>query len=283
MSNPLVSVCIPVYNNANTVVETIESVFAQTYRNIELIIVEDASSDDSDSKIREVLSTNNSGIEVVFEHNDKNLGMAGNWNKCLNFCKGKYVKLLCADDKIAPSLIEREVEILEKYPNVVSVESDTAFVDVEGNIRGHYNRYRKSGVVSGKEVANKSLFYRDYFGAPLANTFRRDVATKCGGFNPEFNYIIDYEFLLKIGLDGDVYIIHEPLNFFCLRGNSNTASVFKGEEGRRYINEHRMLVQSVADKLGYSKFQVELSVLIRRIMSYLGQWYLRLHMLGAKK
>lgn len=283
MSKPLVSICIPVYNNANTVVETIESVFSQTYTNIELIIVDDASSDDSGDKIKELLSRTTSNIEVTFEHNNSNLGMAGNWNRCLNLCKGKYVKLLCADDKIAPSLIEREVEILEEYPNVVSVESDTAFVDVEGNIRGHYNRYRKSGVVSGKVVAKKSLFYRDYFGAPLANTFRREASVKCGGFNPDFNYIIDYEFLLKISLDGDVYIIHEPLNFFCLRGNSNTAAVFRGEEGKRYISEHRMLVQSVADKLGFTKFQVELSVLIRRLMSFLGQWYLRLHMLGAKK
>jgi len=283
MNNPLVSICIPVYNNANTVVETIKSVFAQTYRNIELILVEDASTDDSNDRIKEFLANSQSDIAVTFERNDANLGMAGNWNKCLSFCKGKYVKLLCADDRIAPTLIEREVEILEKYPNVISVESDTAFVDVEGNIRGHYNRYRKSGVVPGKTVAHKSLFYRDYFGAPLANTFRRDAIERCGGFNPDYHYIIDYEFLLKIGLDGDVYIIHEPLNFFCLRGNSNTASVFRGEEGKRYINEHRMLVQSVAEKLGYSKFQIELSVLIRRIMSFLGQWYLRLHMLGAKK
>ena len=90
---PLVSVCIPAYNNAEYIKDTIDSILNQTYQNIELVIVDDNSKDNTYELIQEI------GDErIKLYHNDKNLGMSGNWNRCLSLCTGKYAKLVCADD-----------------------------------------------------------------------------------------------------------------------------------------------------------------------------------------
>ena len=274
--NPLVSVAIPVYNNGATLKETVDSVLEQSYRPIELVITDDDSRDSSWDIISAIEEL--PGITLVRQRNDNNLGMSGNWNKALGLCTGKYIKLLCADDLIDKDLIKREVEILEQDPDILSVESDTAFVNSEGKVRGRYLRYKKKGKVSGKEIVRFSLFSRDYLGAPLANTFRADTKTRREGFDTGFKYILDYEFFARLAIEGDVYIIHEPLNFFRLRSGSNTSKVFKGEEGKAYIAEHRHLAEKAAPHLGLSKRDVERSVRIRKLMSFLGRIYLKLHM-----
>ena len=162
--NPLVSVAIPVYNNEDTIKATVDSVLCQTYRPIELVITDDASTDGSSKIISNIEKQD--GITIKAVTNDKNLGMSGNWNKALSLCTGKYIKLLCADDLIDKDLIRREAEILESHPEVLSVESDTAFVNSEGKVKGSYKRYKKDKRVSGREVVRYSLFHREQTPGP---------------------------------------------------------------------------------------------------------------------
>lgn len=300
---PLVTVCIPVYNNQDFIKETMESVLSSSYKNIELVLVDDNSKDNSLDVIKSAAGDfigrglasktydetddedvpadgfeNEKGHFIVIYHNDKNLGMSGNWNRCLELSHGKYIKLLCADDLIDNTLISREVQVLEKYPEVLSVESDTEFRDSDGKPQGYYRRYKKSGVVDGKEIAKYSLFHRDYFGAPLANMFRRSAYEKLGGFDSELSYIIDYEFFMRLGCEEKVYIIHKPLNFFRIREDSNTGEVLQGDKGKAYIAEHEKLVQKYQDVLHLSDFDVKRSVQIRKIMNFLGRLYLKVHL-----
>lgn len=317
---PLVSVCIPVYNNADYVSETMMSVLYQTYRNLELIIVDDHSNDDSLSVIlktgreakkaglidnifdlteEKIVYHNNianhsvrPAAEIDFQksripnvvngqrqlyifHNDKNLGMSGNWNRCMELCRGKFIKLICADDLIATSLIQREVEVMEKYPQVDLVESDTEFRNNDNKPSGQYKRFGK-GLVDGKLIAKHSLFTRDYFGAPLANLIRTSTYKKMGGFDSMFSYIIDYDFFMKIACQGKIYVIREPLNYFRIRSDSNTGEVLGGDKGNIYLEEHRKLVQKYANILGLSAHQVIMSVQIRKLMNFLGGLYLKL-------
>ena len=287
-----VSICIPAYNNADTIRGTIESVLASDYKNIEVIVVDDCSDDDTYRVAQEI---KHPALSVY--KNEKNLGMAGNWNKCLSLCHGDYVRLLCADDRIAPDLISREVAVLDSVPSVVMVSSDTAFVNEAGQVVGHYDRYRtpagglgfiiewfrgdyyefneydESKRISGRKIVRHSLFTRDYLGAPLANLFRRSAA---GGFDPQFSYIIDYDFFADIALSGDVYIIPEKKNFFMLRHGSNTSEVLGGDRGPAYVDEHKRLVKKYACRLGLNGFEQWLSVMIRRVTIVLGGIYLRI-------
>ncbi|MCR5304709.1 MAG: glycosyltransferase [Lachnospiraceae bacterium] len=278
---PLVSVAVPSYMNEKTIGMTIRSVARQTYRPVEIVICDDSSADRTFEVIREAESRYESeGLLFRTYRNEKRLGMTKNWNRCLSLCSGKYIKLLCGDDLISPKLIEREVEILERYPEVLSVESDTAFIDENKRLTGgYYRRYRKSGVVSGREIALYSLFHRDYFGAPLANTFRRDSCERYGGFDEDFELIPDYEFFMRLGLYGEVFIIHEALNFFRLRRGSNTSTVF-GKDSDRYLKEHERLVRKFAGKLKLSEKDVRRSLMVRKIMNRLGGLYLKIFLKG---
>lgn len=270
MKQPLVSVCIPTYNNADYIEETMRSVLNQTYQNIELIIVDDQSEDGTVQVVKNVKDP-----RVKLFINEKNLGMSGNWNHCMELCQGEYIKLLCADDLIHETLIEREVEAMEKYPEVLLVQSDTQFVDKNGQKKGFYKRYPKSGVVEGKDASRYSVFRRNYLGAPLANLVRKSAYQQSGGFDPSFVYIIDYDFFMTIANKGKIYIIHEPLNYFRIRYDSNTGQVMGGGKEAAYIDEHRRLFEKHAGDLGLSKSQVAMCVKIRKLMSFLGNIYLK--------
>lgn len=279
---PLVSFCIPTYNNEDYIKETIDTVINQTYPNIELIIVDDNSTDNTFniiSKYKEdYIATDDKIRKISIYKNEKNLGMAGNWNKSLSLCQGKYLKLLCADDLLNKNLTEIEVSIMEKNNEVLCVSSDTQFVDKNGKKKGFYRRYHKVGVIYGIKAVKFSLFSRNYLGAPLANMFRKRVFDKLGGFDENLSYIIDYDFYIRVYLEGKVYILHNPLNFFRIRNDSNTGEVLGGDKGKAYIDEHRKLLKKIAPKLGLSSWQISLSVLIRRIMNVLGKIYLKVNL-----
>lgn len=271
MGQPLVSVCIPAYNNEAFIVETMESVLRQTYENIELIVVDDRSADNTLEMVRSVADP-----RVRVYCNEKNLGMSGNWNRCLSLCRGEYIKLLCADDLLHETLIEREVAIMEQYPQALLVQTDTCFVDNDGKRAGYYRRYYRRGLVEGKKASRFSVFTRDYLGAPLANLIRRSALDICSGFDSSFVYIVDYDFFMSIANHGKIYILHEPLNFFRIRYDSNTGQVMGGGKEEAYIAEHRRLVEKHAAELGLRGWQVALSVCIRRFMSFLGNIYLKI-------
>ena len=273
MSQPLVSVCIPTYNNAQTITKTIESILHQSYQQIELIVVDDASTDDTVEKVQAICDE-----RLHFYENKTNLGMSGNWNRCLSLCKGEYIRLLCADDLIHKRLIEREVELFAKYPEALMISTDTQFVNLDGSKAGYYRRYFKKGLIEGKEAARFSVFTRDFLGAPLANLFRRSVYEKCGGFDSNFSYIIDYDFYMTIACQGKIYLWHKPYNYFCLRNDSNTSQVMGGGAEEAYIAEHRRLVEKHARELHLNRFEIQMSVLIRRCMSRLGKIYLKIFM-----
>jgi glycosyltransferase involved in cell wall biosynthesis len=109
-SNIEVSVLIPTYNYAHFLDETIQSVLNQTYNDYEVIIVDNKSTDDTVEVVEKYLSD----TRIHFYQNDSNLGLTGNWNKCLEFAKGDYIKFLCADDKFHPEMLQKFVTVMDE-------------------------------------------------------------------------------------------------------------------------------------------------------------------------
>ena len=271
---PLVSVCIPAYNSSATIANTITSILQQTYENLEVVVVDDKSSDDTVAIVEELARQD---ARVKLYKNEQNLGMAGNWNHCLELCTGEYVKLICADDKIVPEAIEKEVRAMEQNPTVNMVESDTRLEDIDGKPHGVFKRYYKKGLVDGKKLAKLSLMVNDFFGAPVNNLLRRSALLQIGGFDTDFVYILDFDMWVRIACSGDVYIIHEPLNSFCVRNDSNTG-VMINEKRDVYVAEHRRLVEKHARAgiLKISAFECWLSVQIRKLRNVAIGIYLKL-------
>ena len=271
---PLVSVCIPAYNNAAYIKETIDAILHQTYKNLELVICDDKSTDDTIAVIEAI-----DDARIRLYKNEQNLGMSGNWNNCLSKCTGEYIKLICADDLLTENALELEVKALEEHPEAVLVESDTTLLDLDGKAKGSYKRYDphgKNGLYDGKKIARDGLFVKNYFGAPLANTFRRSILEKLGGFDTDYHYILDYDFWVRAACLGQVYIIHEPLNFFRVRNDSNTGEVMAGDKTNAYVKEHELLLSKHRDVLKLSDSDVKRSVRIRKLRNFAGSMYLKL-------
>lgn len=127
MTEPLVSICVITYNSSETVIETLESIYNQTYRNIELIVSDDCSSDNTVEIVKNWLDEKRSrfqAAEIITV--EKNTGVTGNVNRAVKKANGKYVKDIAGDDILLNDYAEKCVSYLEKNP-----ETDVLFTDVK--------------------------------------------------------------------------------------------------------------------------------------------------------
>jgi glycosyltransferase involved in cell wall biosynthesis len=110
---PLVSILIPVFNRSQLVGKTIESALTQTYSNIEVVAVDNASTDDTFSVLQSYALQDK---RFHCSKNDRNIGASCNWQRCLELSHGEYIKLVFSDDWLSPNAIERMVLGLETHP-----------------------------------------------------------------------------------------------------------------------------------------------------------------------
>ena len=115
--NPKVSVIIPTYNSAQFIVETLESVFAQTYKNYEVIVVDDGSTDNT----KEVLKPYMSKIRYIYKENG---GPASARNVGIKNARGEYIAFLDSDDLWLPEKLEKQVRYFEEHPQIYMVFAD---------------------------------------------------------------------------------------------------------------------------------------------------------------
>ena len=126
---PKISVCIPVYNGETYLAQTIQSVLDQTYSDFELVIIDNASTDNTVSIVR---SFTDSRIRLI--QNETNVGMLGNWNNCLRYGNCEYMQLLCADDLLTPDNFQKKVKILEDFPEVGMVFSGSHVINENNKV-----------------------------------------------------------------------------------------------------------------------------------------------------
>jgi glycosyltransferase involved in cell wall biosynthesis len=119
MATALVSVLMPVYNASAYVKEAIESILDQSYQNFEFIIINDGSSDDSEQIILSFKDP-----RIVYVKNEMNLGLIATLNKGIDLCSGKYILRMDADDISLPERIRKQVEFMNKNPEVGVCGSD---------------------------------------------------------------------------------------------------------------------------------------------------------------
>jgi len=117
---PKVSILIPVYNRENFIKRTIESALSQTYENIEIVVVDNKSTDKTWEFLQEY-SMKDQRIKIF--QNEQNLGPVLNWKKCLEYSEGDYIKFLWSDDLISEDFLKKTVPILEKNEDIGFVYS----------------------------------------------------------------------------------------------------------------------------------------------------------------
>lgn len=113
MTAPLVSICIPTYNRANYITKAIDSALSQTYKNIEVIVVDNASTDNTE----EIVSSY-SDPRLKYVRNSENLGLFGNFNRCIELYNGCFLHILHSDEYIDPDFTEKCVQFFNEHQNV---------------------------------------------------------------------------------------------------------------------------------------------------------------------
>ncbi len=205
MKYPAISVLIPTYNYAHFLDEAIGSVFDQTYTNFELIIVDNHSTDNTEEVVGKYLND----PRVAYYRNEKNIGMIGNFNRCLEFAKGTYIKFLLADDKFEPRLLEKFVAAMEQYPTVSLVTCYRNTFSYSGSPL-ILRVLPLQGFHKGKEIAQHILNTHGWLGEPSSVMFKKENL-KAGNFNDKYHWLGDCEMWLKQLALGDCYIIPEGL------------------------------------------------------------------------
>lgn len=269
---PLVSICIPAYNSERFIERTIRAALDQTYTNIEVVVVDDGS---KDRTVEIVQSISDPRLRLIV--NEENLGMTGNWNKCVRSCQGDYVKLIPADDILYPESIEKSVRYLRKYEDVKLVITGIDLINNEDEKVGSYASWGFAGAFPGKRIAKCSVMLNNFFGNPVGAMFRRADFEAVGGFDPKIPIILDFDLWLGLAAMGDVAVIPEKLGAFRVRTDSNTG-VMVGAKGRDYTAEHARLLDKHIAKGSFRMNRAErgLSIAWRAARNYLIAIYIRL-------
>jgi glycosyltransferase involved in cell wall biosynthesis len=170
---PEVTVLIPAYNRANLIIESLESVFAQTYRDFEIIVVDDGSTDNTAEVLHPL--EEQGLLRYIYQ---KNAGEAAARNKGLLEARGRYIAFLDSDDLFEPEKLELQTEYLQNHPEVGLVHSGYIKFDNAGNNLG----YRDASWFSGS-IYPKILLYWTTLMAVDAVLIPRSVLENVGLFN----------------------------------------------------------------------------------------------------
>ena len=177
--NPLVSVFISAYNHEMFVEETINSIIAQTYKNIELIVIDDGSKDKTWEKICSLRDKCFKRFSKIIFETQENQGVCKTLNKMINLASGKYVYLIASDDVAKPQTIEAEVSFLENNPEYVLVVGDNEIIDANSN---------RVGWDENQKIVPLDVCQYETFGAYLQDLYK-DIDFHSAAFGAYENFV----------------------------------------------------------------------------------------------
>ena len=273
MKEPKVSVIIPTYNRADFLIEAIESVLAQTFTDIEIIVVDDGSIDDTKEKLKPYLKK----IEYVYIENG---GPARARNTGMKMARGKYISFLDSDDLYYPHKLEIQAAFLEDNDDVDLVCSDLSAINDDGKILDelHLQNYHRAAY-TGEDATYENIYSRSisiakagldleewedrriyvgdvfdrYFDELILSTntvmFRKSVLDTIGFQHEQYWLFEDYEFVLRIAKSHLVGFIDVPT--YKLRYHEDQISTTRDKVNGTeiLINKHLNLIE-IAERHG---------------------------------
>ena len=240
---PAVSVCIPTFNGAPWIREAIESALAQDFADLEVVVCDDASADDTVERARQI---GDPRVRVVA--NRERVGMARNWNRSILESKGACIKFLMQDDRLAPGCVGRMFDLMNGNPGMGMVfcprrlELDEPDDPAAASFRERFGELHSRLGPLARVNDGRTLFAamrRDRFrdnmiGEPTAVMVSREALVRLGLFNGRLHQLTDLEMWLRIAYFFQVGFIAEPLATFRVHGRS--ASVRNERSGSDWLD-----------------------------------------------
>ncbi len=195
---PLVSVILPTYKRGERLKKAIGSVFSQTYKNLELIIIDDTPDDSISNLISEIKDS-----RIIYIQNKERLGFVKSLNKGASLVRGKYIARIDADDSwLNFKKLEKQVNFLENYPDYVLCGGGVIIVNEEGKEIVRFLDPEKD------EDIRKSILFLSHF-VHSSVVFRKDAFFLVGGYDENLDYSEDRDLWLKLGKVGKFYNFQE--------------------------------------------------------------------------
>lgn len=223
-SQPKVSIVIPAYNHAAYLSEAIDGILAQDYPNVELIVLNDGSTDETERVLRQYPA------DRFYRETQPNMGQSASLNKGWRLAGGDILGYLSADDKLRTTAVSRSIECLVRNPHVAVCYCDYELISSTSQVLRR---------VFAPEYDYHAMLERAVCPPGPGAFFRREAFEKAGPWNSEYRQMPDYDFWLRMGLTGPFQRIPEPLAYFRIHEGSQTftpASVARSEEALRIID-----------------------------------------------
>jgi glycosyltransferase involved in cell wall biosynthesis len=259
---PLVSICIPTFNRAEMVGKAIESALTQSYENIEVLVVDNASEDNIESVVAAYKDP-----RVKFFGNDKNLGIFGNFNRCIDLSKGKYIHILHSDDYIDSDFTKTCIGFMESHPSVGMTFTSSEFISEVGMKRVSLSDHDL--IFPAPEGFRMILEKGNPVVCPSV-IIKREVYELVGNYSNEYPYSADFYQWLKISRYFDIaYISNTTLYYRIGKHSESFKLLFVTPSG--YLDDIKIFTRIIEELAGDGNlYRRELNIALRQHLS----WYL---------
>jgi len=258
--DPLLSVVVAAYNEELFIGESIESVLRQTLGDIEVIVVDDGSSDRTWQIVQDLASADER-IRPV--RNDENLGVARSLNRGIALARAPLIGRLDADDVALPDRFERQVNAMYEDPELVVSGTFLQYINSDGAVFGT----SQAGPTSAEEF--RSLRSRGEPTMVMGGTavMRKRVVDAVGGFDPDFESAEDLDLFSRMADFGTVVAIPEPLVLYRIHTNSKVMmTFFEGRQNHRLVKHRaqaRVHGETPMSRAEFVAYEAEMPVVTR--------------------
>ena len=216
---PSISICVTTYNYARFLPDCVESVLQQTFADWELIVCDDCSTDETQHLMEQYVDP-----RIRHVRNSERLGMSANLKLAADLGRGRYLKILCADDWIAPRCLERMFELMEANPKVVLGTSAEIATNAVGRpFAVQFLFGRPLSVIPGQKMLDR-MAHGHGFGGNSSFFVQASAHRAVGGYDPNLLYAGDYDLGARLCQVGNYLHTDEPL-FYGRHHSASSSSV----------------------------------------------------------
>lgn len=262
-ATPLVTIAIPTFNRASWLGDCIRSALAQSYPHFELLVSDNASSDETAVELGRF---SDERLRVIRQ--PKNIGADGNWNACLAEAKGEYIVFLPDDDRISPWLLERCVALIGIEPKipVIMAVGETYLVAQHRALPSALSQKLGTGIWDGVDILDEYLDGRISVQG-CTTMLRTEALRACGGFRKDLPFANDIAAHLRLLLTGKAGLVNECCGRYSLHEATETNNLALErhlEDVRKVVDFIVDTTQTIEDEQRRRKLQLQASRFLAR-------------------